>query len=188
MIGRRSIYSILNTKETLYTKGGEYSLNGKNYIGEYHEQDGKVFTGQAESDQVSLELTPFYNNSNNYDYDKVNKFTKIEKTLQQPVATIITPNSSDYAIGYYNRQFIQSITDSTKIPIEVSSQAVQTFGKPKGLDNRVNDLIIIKWTLTGMAKDIIEKNFKEIASASIKYPNMVYAVRNYTEFARPNII
>ena len=181
----RSDYSIFKPTDTLYTKGGEFSLNGKNYIGEYCVLDEKFYSGKAE-DSTGYELTAYYNNSNNYVYDSLYDFNKLEKSLKQPIYAKITPLQSDYDTGYYFRYFLQSIIDKGKVPIEITSAQSETLGQPNGLDNQVNELIRIKWYLTG--PNIAEKNRVEVSIAANRNPNIIYSIKNYIEFAKPNFI
>lgn len=181
----RSDYSIFKPTDTFYTKGGEFSLNGKNYIGEYYILDEKFYAGKAE-DNNGYELTSFYSNNNNYVYDSLYNFDKLEKKLKQPTQAKITPLDSDYDTGYYFRYFLQSIIDRNKVPTEITPTQADTLGMPNGLDNQVNELIRIKWYLTGQG--IVDKNRMEVSIAANKYPNIVYSIKNYSEFAKSNII
>lgn len=181
----RSKYSVFKPTDTLYTKGGEFSLNGKNYVGEYYTLDGKSYSGKAEDNSGYL-LAAFYPNNNNYVYDKLYKFNKLEKNLKQPVQARVTPINSDYDNGYYIRYFLQSLIDADKIPTEITPPEAETLGRANGLDNQVNDLIRIKWYLTGPM--IAEKNRTEVSIAANKHPNIIYSVKNYVEFAKPNFI
>lgn len=83
------------------------------------------------------------------------------------------------------------------MPIEIAFNEQEILGKEKGYDDRINDLIEVKWILVGplnntigpgvqRVEGIYEKNYAEVLRVSQKYPNMLYAFRNYTEFARPN--
>ena len=191
----RSRYSIFNPVDTYYTKGFEYSLNGENYVGEYYVKDGVVYTGPANSSGQML--TKYYDDSNNFSYDKLFSFKKIESTFKSIQANKVEPQETDYELGFYDRYFLYNITDATKMPIEIQPAEQEILGKAKGYDDRVKDLVIVKWQLTGPLNNttsssglfypgIYETNVAAVERVSQKYPNMVYAFRNYTEFARPN--
>lgn len=196
MIGSRSRYSILNSAHTYYTKGGEYSLDGENYIGEYHIKDEIAYTGPVGT-SIKKQLTKYYSNQNNYHYDKLFNFNKIEPTFKEVKPAKITPQETDYDLGYYTRYFLQKITEETKMPIEIAFNEQEILGKEKGYDDRINDLVEVKWILVGplnttigpggqTVEGIYERNYAEVLRVSQKHPNMLYAFRNYTEFARPN--
>lgn len=195
-IGIRSRYSIFNPTDTYYTKGFEYSLDGENYVGEYHIKDGIPYKGPV-TDVERIELTRFYSEQNNFEYDKLFDFKKVEPTFKKIQAAKIEPQETDYELGFYERYFLYNITDATKMPIEIQPAEQEILGKTKGYDDRVNDLVVVKWQLTGPLNNttsrsglfyagIYETNVATVEKISQKYPNMLYAFRNYTEFARPN--
>lgn len=195
---RRSRYSIFKPSETYYTKGKEYSLNGQNYIGEYHISNDKPLSGPIGSDS-SQELTEYYASDALYTYDKLYNFQKIEHTFKEPLAIKIVPQETDYELGYYTRYFLQNIVDIYKVPIEINEEERQTYGQPNGLDSNLNVVVPITWTLVGpmittkrldgtLSESIADKNEKAMARAVASFPNFNYAVKNYIEFARPTIV
>lgn len=193
MIGTRSKYGVLNSTETYYTKGGEFFLDGKNYKGEYHFVDGKIFSGPVNSTNPK-ELTKYYGSQDLFVYDKLYNFNKIESTFKQPTVKLISPADTDYDLGYYQRYFLQSLIDTRSIPIEIGPDEIDILGTPGGYDNQANDFFSLKWTLTGPLRTtgnyigIFEKNYKVVLEASAKYPNIVYSIKNFTQFAKPTIL
>lgn len=191
-------YDINNLIHTQYTKGGEYSLNGRDYVGEYHIANNKAFTG-PNGTIGSKELTKYYPHNMVYTYDSLFQFKKIESTFKQPMDAIIIPTEGDYLAGMYERYFLQSLIDMQKMPIEVSKTAYQSLGKPNGLDNESNIPITVMWTLTGplrsyadsngyIVQGIYEKNEAQVLKLSTAYPNIQYKLKNYLEFARPTFV
>lgn len=191
-------YDINNIVHTQYTKGGEYSLNGRDYVGEYHIINKKAFTGPNDSIQ-SVELTRYYPNNALYTYDSLFNFKKIESTYKQPKDSIITPDEGNYQAGVYLRYFVQSLVDTRKMPIEIDQLGYESLGKPNGLDNASNASFSILWTLTGPLRSyvdpngyvidgIFEKNQAQVQKLSTAYPNIQYKLKNYTEFARPSFV
>jgi hypothetical protein len=192
-------YNQTSDTDTYYTKGEEFFLDGRNYIGEYHYKSGKPYTGPYESTSPK-QLIPHYKDRMKYTYDSLFNFKKAESTLHQPARTsIIVPTESDYQVGSYMRYFMQSIIDKTKIPIELSKAEFQNIGKAGGLDDRVNAAFSFVWFLTGplgsykdayghVIEGLYEKNEKTIKQTSLLYPNIIYTVKNYTEFARPSFV
>ena len=191
-------YSITTDVNTHYTKGGQYSLNGVNYAGEYHYKEGKPFAGPFGS-VSDKPLTQFYSSSANYVYDKLFNFSKVESTLKQPAKAIITPTDRDYTAGSYQRYFMQSLIDKNKIPVEITRSQYESLGKPGGLDNRTNAAFTFVWFLTGplnsykdsngyLVEGLTQKNEKTIQEVSRLYPNIIYTVKNYVEFARPSFV
>ena len=85
-----SIYDVNNKIHTHYTKGGEYSLSGVDYVGEYYLLNGKAYSGKS-GDINAKELTKYYPNNTVYNYDNLFNFQKIESTYKQPKNSIIQP-------------------------------------------------------------------------------------------------
>lgn len=185
--------------DTHYTKGKEYSLNGNDYIGEYHFRSGKAFAGPFGTN-TPKPLSAYYPDSMNYTYDNLFNFAKLESALKQPTRlTAVVPTESDYKVGSYQRYFMQSLIDSAKIPVELTKTEFQTAGKPNGLDNRVNAAFSFVWVLTGPLRSykdnngyvvdgLYEKNEKTLLQIAQTYPNIIYTVKNYVEFARPSFV
>ena len=78
-MGKASKYSpSKNNYIYLYTKGGAFSLDGQNYVGEYHYDSGIAKTGPtityAPNVDTSKVLQRTYNNADHYAYDKIKKF------------------------------------------------------------------------------------------------------------------
>lgn len=216
-MARRSAYSITYPNTTQYTKGFEYSLDGENYIGEYHVVDGQAFTGPPLTDKLNRRsLTKYYNNQNNYNYDKLVNFGRIQATFISPRYIKPSPNTGDYRLGYFTRYLLQDIRNKQSIPIEVGQTGLDRYGKQGGYDSGLYDLITLKWLLVGPLYDqvttiknqtqiisgetvvlqsydrvvagIIDENKRTTMKLVERYPALPYAFKNYQEFAQPTII
>jgi hypothetical protein len=153
-MAKRSVYSILYPDNTLYTKGFEYSLEGENYIGEYHIVDGQAYTGPPKVGALYRKpLTKYYEDGNVYLYDKLNGFKKAESTYVQPRYLRPDPSQADYKTGYVVRYLLQYVLDKKQVPIEIGSVGNTLYGKRKGYDPSLYDLIAIKWQLVGPLYD-----------------------------------
>lgn len=195
---RKNPYSLKNDKKTqyLYTKGFEFSLDGENYIGEYHISGVVVATGPVPSSR-SKRLTKYYSNPDLYAYDKARRF-KIRYRIQ-PNQIVFTPTESDYATGYAIRYFVERSKNFKSYPLEIDKQQAQAYGKTGGIDEIVYTLVSFKWKLTGfertttinsktIVEGIYEHNVREVVLASKKIPNLIEAIKNYTEFARITLV
>lgn len=191
-------YDISNIIHTRYTKGSEYSLDGKDYVGEYHIINDKAYTGPSDAIGTKL-LTRYYPNSSVYTYDSLFNFRKVESSFQQPKDAVITPTEGDYSSGVFLRYFLQSIIDPQKMPIEITRDGYESLGKTKGFDNATNMAFTVLWTLTGplrsyldnngyVIQGIFEKNETEVLKSATAYPNIQYKLKNYVEFARPTFV
>jgi hypothetical protein len=193
----RNRYSPLNKEApVLYTKGFEYSLNGKNYVGEYYDVNGVQYAGRPTS-PVKQQLRRYYENNDLYTFDKLANFGRSISTYKQPKFVIIEPKPQDYSIGYINRYLVQYVLDLAQVPIEIGDKARGSYGQPSGIDPNLYDLVEVKWQLTGPLNDktiptgivpgIIESNQRTVLKLSQKYPSIIYAFRNYSEFANITI-
>lgn len=167
----------------LYTKGGEFSLNGINYVGEYH-LDGTIpKTGPILSEDA-IQLRNLYLNANSYVYDSLRKFKKLVTQHQDPKPYLYAPTSQVYAVGFDTRYFVEKIEDDKSYAIEINQQQFNLIGQPNGIDTGLYPIAVVNWKLTGNIIDIVAHNELEIYRASFTCPSAAYAVRNYSEFAQ----
>lgn len=194
---KTSKYSVNYTENTLYTKGGEFTIEttGEEYVGPYHVQDGVPYTGKPKS-VGSLRMLPYtYDRFSTYVYDKRFKFANPAKLHKQPTYYRPNPGQSEYKLGYFYRYIVTHNLDKTKFPIEITVGQANTFGSKMGIDGGLYTLHKIKWTIVGSLTDIetqggtipsIENANRAAVHPLVRqYPMMEFAFRNYTEFARP---
>ncbi len=192
---RLSKFAPVREDEALYTKGQEFSLDGKNYIGVYHFVNTIPYTGDPKS-QSRQKLTKYYESEDVYRYDKRFNFQKIESTYVLPKQTRVTPNEFDYETGFLTRYFVQDLANiGNTTPIEIDSTQAADMGRLGGIDPGRFDLIEITWKLTGPLRSkningitqvgIVEYNQDQIKRS--KYPNLLYSVRSFEEFANVTI-
>jgi len=191
----QSPYGLKQTKTSSnnykYTKGFEYSLDGENYIGEYHMVGQTAMTEPIES-TTSKALTKYYSDPNLYEYDKARNFPK--RVRIQPNQIVWSPIQSEYKNGYATRYFVERIGNMEGYPIEIDSNQASVYGKDNGIDEGVYVLVKIKWKLTGpertmmyngqMIEGIYEYNEHEVISKTRMIPNLEAAIKSYTEYAQ----
>lgn len=176
----------------LYTKGGEFSLNGENYIGEYHQLGANYRTGPI-PDVQSLSLTRYYSNKDLYDYDRARNFK--QRIRVEPDQFVFYPKQSDYESGFAKRYFVERSGAFEGYPIEIDKTQKITYGKEGGIDEAAYSLVTLEWKLTGYERSIYrngevyiigiyEHNLKEVVVNSRIIPNLMTAIKSYTEFAR----
>jgi hypothetical protein len=188
-----SKYSSLYPKNTYYTKGGEFSLNGVNYIGPFYVVNGKAYTGKPGNPDAK-QLTVFYPDSDTYTYDKLRGFNVRQKTYKSPKYALPSPSPKDYEIGYIYRNVVVHNLDTTMIPFEIDEPQVNVYGKRGGIDNGLYTILTMKWIIKGAAFSIRDginvklsvgdMNRETILKYANRYPNIVYTFRNYEEFAQ----
>lgn len=189
-----SQYGLVNKqrKEYLYTKGGEYSLDGIEYIGEYH-IDGKLAkTGpiRAASSQI---LRKYYSDPLLYQYDKCREFP--ERPRVDPNQIVWAPTNTMYRTGFATRYFVERLGSYEGYPIEIDKDQAEMYGKDNGIDEGAYSLVKLPWKLTGPERSIMkngetyiegifEYNQRQVFLATRVIPNLRTAIRDYTEYAR----
>jgi len=181
---RYSAFSPIQNNDThLYTKGAEFSLNGLNYIGEYHLVGDIPRTGPIPS-QTSEELHRAYENPDHYTYDSVFSFDVPTRKFIEPKPYIYRPDEQDYIVGSDTRYFVEKVDDELSFAIEIDQRQYRSVGLSGGIDGGLYLSAAINWKLTGKREDIIRHNEDELYLASKKVPSINYAVKNFLEFAR----
>lgn len=167
----------------LYTKGGEFSLNGLDYVGEYHYFNKVPRTGPVPSNESRTLLKP-YKNKDNYVYDKVLNFRNPIQTYIEPVPYIFIPTDSDYVSGFASRYFVQKINTTESYPIEIDNEQYSTIQTPGGIDGGLYNSATISWKLTGYQEDIQTYNRREVLQAKKQIPELEYIIKSYLDFAK----
>lgn len=166
-----------------YTKGGEFSLDGANYVGEYHDNGGIAYTGPTPT-KLSKILTRYYVNPLHYDYERVNKFNVEVATFTNPTQHLYAPKNQSYELGFDNRYFVEKINDDQSFAIEISQAQYRSIGRRGGIDGGLYVHTSIRWKLTGTVTSITNHNQLELTKASYIVPSIIYGVKNFTEFGR----
>jgi len=167
----------------LYTKGGQFSLNGEEYVGEYHYAGLTPKTGPIQS-KDSVVLQRLYRNPDHYVYDKQFNFDVGVLSFADPIPFLYVPTEQVYEAGFDTRYFVEKIEDALSYAIEIDEQQYVNIGTRGGIDSGLYTFTEIRWKLTGKSQDIINHNEDQIFKASTIVPSIAYAVRNYLEFAR----
>lgn len=187
----------------LYTKGGELSIDGKEYIGQYHIYGNIPFTG-GEHTLESKRLQPYYEDQNLYSYDiKTNPIFRANQVA--PKAYTATPTDTDYQTGYMFRYYAQKRVQQDAIVYELSESDYNNAGRFNGLDLGIYNTTLVTWKLTGPLRSqivrnqlpngvilenevegIIDYNQKQIILANQALPGIRSSILDYAEFARPS--
>jgi len=174
-----------------YTKGGEFTTrNGEDYIGEYHlRKDGKIYTGPIKkegSTDTSIQLLPFYDDNNNFVYDRLHKFVTPIKdhTEPTPYTYKVRPAEGVYEQGFDTRYFVQR-RGLGNFAIEINADQRNRFGSEFGIDPNIYDVVDVMWQLTGTIEYIEATNKDRIRQASFVVADVQSLITNYTQFAVP---
>ena len=176
-----------NDNTHLYTKGGEFSLDGVEYVGEYHLIGSVPKTGPV-ANPGNRVLQRLYTNPDHYVYDRLKNFDVTVLNYVEPKPYLYNPTEPDYAVGYDNRYFVEKIEDDMSYAIEINQDQYNLIGKRGGIDGGLYPSAVVRWKLTGKRSDIISHNEMELYKASLVVPSVNYAVRNFLEFARITLV
>ena len=167
----------------LYTKGGQFSLDGVPYIGEYHLNGDQAYTGPTRTKQAKV-LRRRYINPDHYTYDQLSQFDVAALQFVDPIPFLLSPTMVDYQRGFCQRYFVEKRGASNSYPVEIDIQQYQKVGQAGGVDGGLYGHVTIEWKLVGTVSSSEQFNRHQLLMGSKQVPNIVYAVRNFIEFAR----
>jgi hypothetical protein len=173
--------------EYLYTKGGEFSLDGVEYIGEYHLVGPFVMTGPIKAPNAR-HLEQLYTSYDHYIYDKSFNFGVGVKDRVDPTPFRYTPTDQSYVAGSEMRFFVEKINTDDSFAFEINRVQYDYRNRPGGVDEGIYALAAIEWKLTGRLEDIITFNQIQMERASEKLPTIAYAVTSFSEYARVTLV
>lgn len=177
----------INSNTYLYTKGGEFSYEGKNYIGEYHYDSNIPKIGPTHNKNAKT-LQRYYANPEHYIYDKAFNFKSKILSYVNPKPYLYKPNEQTYKTGIDSRYFIEKIQNNESYAVEIDLTQFNNINKANGIDGSINTYTSIKWKLTGERSTIIAYNELEVYKASAIVPSINYAIKNYLEYARVTLV
>ena len=198
------------TRTHLYTKGGEFSLNGKNYVGEYYIEVDSSFTGPTpvsindninqvgDPDLVNPKITlttpkatetgellrRVYPEDYQYEYERVKAFDIPILDFIDPVPYLYQPKDSAYSAGEDARYFVQKRGSDDSYAVEIDSKQWQMIGGYKGIDDGLYAFTGVTWKLVGAYDIIAQQNELALFKAQKIIPSILFSVKSFTEFAR----
>jgi hypothetical protein len=198
------------TRTHLYTKGGEFSLDGENYIGEYYVEGESPFTGPApvglnedvnrigdpdlvnpkirlittKSAESGKLLRRIYSEHYQYDYERIKAFDIPILDFIDPVPYLYEPKDAAYDVGEDQRYFIQKRGIDDGYAIEIDSSQWELLGQFRGIDNGLYAFVGVTWKLVGAYDIIAQQNELALFKAQKIVPSIFYSVKSFTEFAR----
>lgn len=184
-----------------YTAGGEFTINGVNYQGDYwYTSDGKYFTGKSPQNQprTRLSVNPQTNatptppedrepitvqsryNINPAYYDALNEpydpALLDKKAPNPPLPQLPFPTEKDYEYGEFQRYFAKRNNERKYIETDKRTYEGLVDQNP-GLQWQLYTAVTIPWTLDGKMKDtyLTNKRMVELVEMRSKW----YGFRNY---------
>jgi len=198
----------------LYTKGGEFIINGKEYIGAYYKTySGKVYSGKNPINGSSQELSPLINNNSLFQGNVKSKGgilvdTNTKNYINNPNVTDVNlyiiptqfypkPTTNDYLKGYIMRYFAKKRNDIGYV-IEINKETYLSITKQdKVYDYVTYQAIDVFWQITGPLRDdrkdkqykiagIIDTNRRLVESKDKAFRGLIEFIGDkYDKFARP---
>lgn len=200
----------------LYTKGNEFTLNGKPYIGAYYKTyNNKIYAGKNPIVGSSQELQPLpVSNKEKYPNINIkggilldsntqryisNPNIKNLRTYQIPPQYYPNPTDSDYARGYIMRYFAKKRNDNGYV-IEISKDTHLSLQSSNSeFDYITYQSIDLFWQLTGPLRDtrvnkqyktsgIIDTNKRLVETKDKSFRGLIeYIGGKYDKYAKPTI-
>lgn len=199
----------------LYTKGNEFSLNGKPYIGAYYKTfNGKIYAGRNPVVGSSQELQSINNtvslNSINTNKSTIVLSKETEKYTQNanninlqsfeiPPQHYPQPTENDYSRGYFMRYFAKKRNQIGYL-IEISKETyLSLLNKDSIYDYVTYEVVDIFWQLTGPLRDtrenrqykvagIIDTNKRLVETTDKNFRGLIEYIGNqYDKYSRPTL-
>jgi hypothetical protein len=198
----------------LYTKGKEFTVNGKEYIGAYYKTyNGKIYSGKNPVNGSSQELIPIIKELTNIAPDINSKgnllvdintrtyisnpnVTNIDSYLI-PIQFYPKPTDNDYQKGYIMRYFAKKRNDIGYV-IEINKETYQSIiNQDKVYDYVTYQAIDVFWQITGPLKDdrknklykvagIIDTNKRLVEQKDKVFRGLIEFIgEKYDKFAKP---
>lgn len=130
-----------------YTKGGEYSLDLKEYIGEYHFRGQDAWTESVPS--ISSKRLGTYSTSIGVmEYDLLRPDIEKVKKYLDPAVTFPNPSERDYEIGFISRYFVKDRTSNAPLILEIDNIQANKYGQVFGIDPNKYMLGNVTWYIS----------------------------------------
>lgn len=197
-----------------YTKGNEFLLDGKPYVGAYYKTyNGKTYTGRNPIVGSSQEIIPILKN-NRENYPNINSKGGILldpntqqyinnpniqglETFLKPIQFYPQPTDADYQKGYIMRYFAKKRNDIGYV-IEIDKEThLSLLNEDSVYDYVTYQTVDVFWQITGPLRDdrkdkqykiagIIDTNKRLVETKDRNFRGLIeYIAGNYDKFARP---
>jgi len=209
--GGISIFSSRKKTQThLYTKGGEFSLDGVDYIGEFHIEGSFAFTGPtpidigtninkvgdpdlvkskiklsaAETNSSGKMLGRVYLEQYQYDYEKIKNFDISIRNFADPIPYLYKPKDAAFEAGEDERYFVQKRGDDDSYVVEIDSGQWERLGQYGGIDDGLYAHTSVIWKLVGSFDLIAQQNELALFKAQKIIPSILFSIKSFTEEAQ----
>ena len=145
-------------RQNQYTPGGEYMINGQEYIGYYNITARGPFTGRVYADKEQpLSVLRIVLNEQSQLYDELatkNGYTT-DLEFDDPVAAQTTITAKDKKSGFINRYFLQQRNDKRARIKEIDKVQFDSVSDgTAGINPNLYKSVALRWKITGPEFDI----------------------------------
>lgn len=145
-------------RQNQYTPGGEYMINGQEYIGYYNITARGPFTGRVFADKEQpLSVLRIVLNEQSQLYDELatkNGYTT-DLEFDDPVAAQTTITAKDKKSGFINRYFLQQRNDKRARIKEIDKVQFDSVSDgTAGINPNLYKSVALRWKITGPEFDI----------------------------------
>jgi len=153
-------------EKNLYTNGGEYILNGEEYVGYYSISiDGTAATGQTLNEE-SQPLTIMPEALKQY---KIASSTKINDA---PVPFVPIPTEEDYKRSWFLRYFVQRANDLNAEIVEIDEKQYNAiFGQSSVINYQLYIPMNLRWKIAGPLHDEIDDFTRRVVVPGVEDTN-----------------
>ena len=145
-------------RQNQYTPGGEYMINGQEYIGYYNITARGPFTGRVFADREQpLSVLRIVLNEQSQLYDELatkNGYTT-DLEFDDPVGAQTTITAKDKKSGFINRYFLQQRNDKRARIKEIDKVQFDSVSDgTAGINPNLYKSVALRWKITGPEFDI----------------------------------
>jgi hypothetical protein len=183
-------YSIAETRNNLYTYGGEWQTeDGVEYRGLYHQYTvtSETFTQSTWQPNASRRLVELKNTP-----ELVKQYTAVQPNIdvnfQTPRPDAIRITEQMRRDGYFTRYFLKKINET--LIVEVSAEQYAAYQNRK-IDNNMYTAAALRWQITGPLQTVtvpvkitgvLDANQQSIKQIEKQIPGISSKLTNLTEF------
>ena len=145
-------------RQNQYTKGGEYMIEGEEYIGYYNITVRGPYTGRVYADKeqpLFVLKTVFNEQSQIYTglAEGIGYATDLD--FDDPTPAVIAPSKDDIKRGFFNRYFIQKRNDKRARVYELDKDQYSTVSDgTAGINPSLFKSVVLRWKILGPEFDI----------------------------------
>ena len=162
-----------------------FSLNGKEYIGEYNiESQNRATTGPIYIKETSQILDKYYANESVYIYDTIST-TDVSEFIS-PSTDFVEPTPGEKNLGYMIRYFVRRRNSNSALLFEINNISFGRYGQSGGIDDGLYGVLELKWYITNdkiELNKIVKLNWKQTIEAEKTFKGIELSISNFSKYS-----